>query len=220
MGCDIHLFVEKRTKRGWQNRQGCRWHETPEHHERLVEVFQKQGRDIATLAPPSTKPCFDPGRNYLLFSILAGVRGDGIPIAPPRGLPNDVSARVFREAERYGPDGHSHSWLTLAELQAYDWAAPLHNRGIVGVDEYIEYCDTGAPSTWVIGHHRDLISNAEMDAYLISRCPGADVRSLYTAISWTVPYETYCAPFVQRIMPELAKLGAPSDVRIVFWFAN
>jgi hypothetical protein len=74
----------------------------------------------------------DPGRNYGLFAILAGVRnGRGFagvkigepttPISEPRGIPEDASPAYREIAEHWGSDGHSHSWLTLAELQRYDW---------------------------------------------------------------------------------------------------
>lgn len=37
------------------------------------------------------------GRNYRLFSLLAGVRGSEGPLVEPRGLPDDVSSGVFYE---------------------------------------------------------------------------------------------------------------------------
>jgi len=61
-------------------------------------------------------------RDYRLFSALADVRTwhDGvIPIAEPRGVPPDASPRVKREEEKWGEDGHTHSWLLLSEILEY-----------------------------------------------------------------------------------------------------
>lgn len=124
MGTDIHLAIEVRTNGVW-------------HPVKLTE------------AQWASAPVF-PGynwfiRSYDLFAILAGVRngrafagfktGEGFrPIAEPRGLPNDLSSELqalasdkveYEDAqERFGTGwlgDHSHSWLSLRELGAYDW---------------------------------------------------------------------------------------------------
>lgn len=113
MGSDIHFFVEKKSPRGsWLS---------ADHWE--IE----DGQEVV----PYEK-CRYHQRNYNLFAILADVRngtgfagkptGNGFtPIAKPKGLPLDVSPQVKAIATHWGCDGHSHSWLTLAELQAFDW---------------------------------------------------------------------------------------------------
>lgn len=90
MGCDIHLFVEKRVGGVW------------------VDITEKED---------------DPGRSYLLFACLAGVRNshDVTPVAEPRGIPSDASPAVHEHVAAWGDDLHSKSWLTLAELLTYDW---------------------------------------------------------------------------------------------------
>jgi hypothetical protein len=107
MGCDIHLFSEKkRTINGVEKWVNCdHWAINPyfgeDEHEPELEVVSLY-RD----------------RNYNLFSVLAGVRGDG-EICPPKGLPEDVSSIVKKESDRWDVDGHSHSHFTLAELKEY-----------------------------------------------------------------------------------------------------
>lgn len=75
----------------------------------------------------------DLDRNYTLFAILAGVRGGGeiTPIAEPRGLPTDLDPRPFAddECEPYGD--HSFSWLTLAELRAFNWSQQVPHQGVI-----------------------------------------------------------------------------------------
>lgn len=61
----------------------------------------------------------DIDRNYRLFTKMAGVRArdnEINPIAQPRGLPPDASETTQWEAKRWELDGHSHSYLTSAEL--------------------------------------------------------------------------------------------------------
>lgn len=89
MGCDIHPYVEART-------DGGEWQYLPD-----VDVFD----------------C----RDYSLFGFLADVRNysDSPVIAEPRGLPDDVTAKI-REAADWD-NYHSRTWFTLAELQEYDY---------------------------------------------------------------------------------------------------
>lgn len=66
----------------------------------------------------------DISRNYTLFGKLAGVRReDETPIAAPRGLPDDATELTRYDCDvRWGPDGHSHSWIGAKEIVALkDW---------------------------------------------------------------------------------------------------
>lgn len=119
MGCDIHVWIEKRVDGTWKPvrvqpddkgwscaHDGSRWEDTL----------------------PSE---WDIERWYPLFTALAGVRDDrttehvlgcqrvgGYFVDPLRGWPKDGGEDVRRERQMIE---HSPSWLTLAELNAYDW---------------------------------------------------------------------------------------------------
>ena len=60
----------------------------------------------------------DIGRNYPLFALLANVRNNGntTPISEPRGLPNDASVLTKFISDKYGSDGHSHSYIVSNEM--------------------------------------------------------------------------------------------------------
>ena len=59
----------------------------------------------------------DCNRNYALFERMAGVRGDeSNAIAAPRGIPKDATKLTKFDAKHWGSDGHSHSWLSAAEI--------------------------------------------------------------------------------------------------------
>lgn len=121
---------------------------------------------------------FYEGRNYNLFAILADVRngrgfagvktGEGFrPIAAPRGLPADVSATVKARSDRWGGDGHSHSWFTVAELDAYDWRQETAHYGVVSPFDYAAWKKEGKPRTWsagVSGPGVEMVSHEQMDA--------------------------------------------------------
>ncbi|MBU2664523.1 hypothetical protein KOI35_13550 [Actinoplanes bogorensis] len=67
--------------------------------------------------------------NYAIFGFLAGMRNysQSPVIAAPRGLPADLDA-VGDDFDSWLPDLSSTSWLTLAELLAYDYDQTFRNR--------------------------------------------------------------------------------------------
>lgn len=117
MGCDIHALIERR-----------------------VERFKaRDDRPASYRWLNSGDP--DIGRNYEMYAVLAGVRNsdDIVPIAEPRGLPSfkgwerfSDGERLEQMAERYDSDGHSHSWLTLAEIKAYDTEQEIEDQSYIG----------------------------------------------------------------------------------------
>lgn len=112
MGCDISAYLEVRDKDGrWSLVRDV----SPEEDEDWVrdEVF----------------PFY---RNYGVFGFLADVRNySRCPvIAPPRGVPDDMSPEL-RELHWEGSCGHGYSWLTIAELLAYDYDQTFEDRRTV-----------------------------------------------------------------------------------------
>ena len=118
MGCDIHVATQRRV--------GDKW-------ERVERVVKGEREELFG------------DRNYVLFAVLANVRNRwGItPIAEPRGFPEDF----FAECKGTDDDGflthegtwmgcHSYSWLTLSEIETYDWKqrSVMGNNASVGWD--------------------------------------------------------------------------------------
>lgn len=136
MGCDIHIWAEVKKRYGNPDyRPG--WevvgHEFPYEYyrpgETSVVLVSGDEPDWESNRSMTMEPYN--GRNYVLFAILADVRnGFGIePITAPRGIPEDASAFYKREVEKWGADGHSHSWLTLDELRRFDWGKDADSVG-------------------------------------------------------------------------------------------
>ena len=224
MGCDIHCFVEKRgPKTGkWKKISGfVSDYYDPDNEYFSSDKYKKTSRILCR-------------RNYDEFAILANVRngygfagcdtGDAIrPISMPKGLPEDVSSPIKRESDKWGGDGHSHSWLTAKEIKDY-LAEDLKKiqRGWVTVPTYKQFIETGNPYPCC----------GMVDGSQIMRVPQKDCEKIqaenpdkivYTKIEWT-EYAKDCAPwlFNECLNQLMAKSsdGTGEDIRLVFWFDN
>lgn len=246
MGCDIHLYVERKVDDKWVTAD--KW--TP-------DPYSDEGEEHQLIVDDDD--CFYGERNYDLFAILADVRnghgtagiitGTGFnPISEPKGLPNDVSPEVKAASDFWGSEGHSHSWLTLAELQAYDWNQVTTNIRVVDVLGFAEFEQHGNPYTFsdgVFGKKVKYISHEEMRERVAEYQPEigelasspnvlgpdwlefkkkllAEPVYYYTRVSWQTPYAVSAGDFLEETMPKLEALsyGKPENVRIVFWFDN
>lgn len=100
MGCDIHIYLEKNVEGNWH----------------CIDYFK--------LSPYTNEYRVVPvvyERDYQLFALLAGVenRYEVEPIAPPKGLPENISSVVEHEFQIWKGDAHDCSWLSVKELFTY-----------------------------------------------------------------------------------------------------
>lgn len=228
MGCDIHLYVEKRIDGKWVA-QG--------DFERDEDGWMGGGQSY-----------YD-GRNYDLFAILADVRngrgfagiktGEGFnPIAEPRGIPDDASDEFKAIAESWDVDGHSHSYHTLRDLLDYDWTQTTGKQGWVDMVEWERwsrwdrqrgrgpnsYC--GSVSGGAVKHLTAEQADALFkDASWRHRSDIAKQHaSTYAQAEWGIPYYRAAGNFIDETMRKLLKLAGGTkgidDVRIIFLFDN
>ncbi len=188
------MWAEVRKEQGW---------------EQVGEVFESCSDEPGCGNQKTAHP-YDT-RSYDLFGILADVRngsgfggcdlGDGfIPIVEPRGVPDDASPAFKEEVESWGGNAHSTSWITVKELLEYDWNQTTKKRGYVLHEEAKRMSESGGcPEA---GH-----------------C-GWTNRPGYTQAEWSATYRDCVERFVDEVIPQLQALGAPEDVRIVFFFDN
>lgn len=217
MGCDIHLYVEVRRDGAWIS---------PEN---WIDEYG-DGENV-----PYEEAYFN-NRNYRLFSVLADVRnaeeGESdylVPIAKPRGIPENADAKIMRQYEIEG--GHSASHLTVAEIMNYDWTQNATIFGCIELPVYARWLRWGRsrgenPESWCKATSFGTIPQEEADR-LINGCDADEeyikihYGRIYTETTWTQPY-CKCAGrgFLDETLPRLWRLGDPEDVRIVFWFDN
>lgn len=95
---------------------------------------------------------WEPERDYVLFALLANVRNsfELEPISHPRGLPANCDDDLA--ALRFKKDGFSASWLSLKELQSYDWKA-LPTLLRIRVSRFFEQ---DVPALQALGAHVDV----------------------------------------------------------------
>lgn len=234
MGTDIHMRAEIKRNGQW---------------EAVGEVFEnpyyKADKPLNDWNKPLTaEPYGD--RNYGLFAMLANVRngygfagvvtGTGYaPIAEPRGLPEDMSPEVAEWMDSYD---HTPSYLTLAELESYDWNQVTTRCGEVGRAGYMEWKENGRPSAWCGGssgpkvYHVD---HAAMDA-IIAQLGVPERKHAFddgeqgwaggsgayrTTVEWQESYADVAGSFLTDTLPKLRELAAAdgvTDLRIVFYF--
>ena len=140
MGCDIHMYCEiKKEIDGTE-----KWYCADKFY--LNEYY---GED--EYEPQYYVDSIYSGRNYSLFGVLADVRNyDGnVPMDEPRGLPDDVSETIKEASDRWGDDGHSHSWFTARELFDYqeENSSTLH-QGMISAEQDEELKKGIKPTTW------------------------------------------------------------------------
>lgn len=227
MGCDIHLFVEKRVDGKWQSAD--RW--VPDEDAEESGRFRVQYEDR-----------FYKDRCYSLFAILADVRNYGRfnPIDSPRGIPDDACDRVRAESDSWDSDGHSHSWFTLAELLAFDWTQTVALQGVVNGPTYEDWTrwdrkNGECPREYSQSVGGGSIRNVELVELetLVGQAKskhqgwheqmeeiGKTTSNIFATVTWEQPYFKTCRRFWSDLIPRLLRLGAPEDVRIVFFFDN
>lgn len=228
MGCDIHMYAEVKNSGIWHT-VGRIFKDDYHRPENLTTIRRyDDGSEWENNKLYTLHPYHD--RNYRLFSILAGVRNsDGIvPIANPRGIPNDVSKFVKHEVKEYGDNGHSHSWLSLQELEDYPWDEMITSRAFVDQEGYQTFKQLGRPNSWcggVSGGKTVMVDNEEMERIVtVGQALKIDYDHRYcTAIEWQWKAGEATRDFSDTTIPALQALREKQgvqDVRIVFFFDN
>ena len=210
MGCDIHLYTERRQKKDDKEIWICCDHFRRNPYSILhpEELYEKEWEIVSI---------YD-DRDYNLFAALADVRNYDrvIPIDKPRGLPEDVSKDVYNESLRWESDGHSHSWLTAKELFIYQRKHLTKRReGILYPDDAKKLDEEGIiPTTWCQWTN---VKGAEKRVWIE---PGSSVDKLVEAIKKRMAEEFWIFDFLNDDEKEKRFSENADDFRIVFWFDN
>ncbi|HZN64723.1 MAG TPA: hypothetical protein VFB66_05440 [Tepidisphaeraceae bacterium] len=257
MGCDIHLFVETREPGGkWVLASVLRECSFCSGTGVTPEGYREPGKPCWFCRHIPGKVSGFGDRSYDTFAILANVRnghgfagietgGGFISIDDPRGLPGDMSAELKSLCDDYDDDrweeldakygagslgDHSFSWLTLAELLAYNWRQVATKTGVVSLEQFRKWDASGGgwPDGWcgsISGPGITMVSNAEMRGLIAGGRKEPEepynprAKRHYTSVRWTDTYARCARSFHDKFIPALVALGKPAgDVRIVFGF--
>ncbi|MFR2486019.1 MAG: hypothetical protein ACLTAC_22075 [Hungatella sp.] len=220
MGCDIHLFAEGYTadvrgKTLWNRETGNRRWKNIEHWYRddVWADLRIQGDGGF-----SRRDLIDGHRDYGLFYLLAGVRGEEEesswpPLAKPRGLPEQMDDLVFRyetdEMEIGSIDCHDLSWLTLRELKESGYGGRMPLKGWVREEDYekmLEFEAAGKPYQLAFIDEK---SKETPEAGLVCR-------------EWLGYLNLNLTMLISRLeaLKEEWRIKSDDEVRIVFWFDN
>lgn len=240
MGCDIHVYVEKKNEFGiWEaidgvnpliadyrsyaatSRERGDFERAKKYEEKanMIEdgsyAAQTEDKwDVAYYSPKVFKNWIFDGRNYNLFGILAGVRRyDLDPIAEPRDIPQDASPMVVADYEGWEENAHSATYLTLRDLKEYDWKQVIGNSGYVTMKVYEQFKETGNPypcCAGVAGVNVEIISIEEMEQK-IAGINFDPSKSYYTEIAWGDTAANLAGDFCTYSIPELEKLSEQVD---------
>lgn len=246
MGCDIHLFVEVRKDGKWEAIKDIDKYALKQAQEDL-DYFRCFGADempgytemdfierVEQESQPKYMFLYN-GRNYNLFSMLAGVRngyrsnGNTYEITPidyARGVPSDASDAYKQYADEWGVDGHSHSYFTLTELDdpSY-WLATEKFGGYMTPEAFKNHMEDKSACYYFSADSEPytVISNEEMKAYVESDNYDPFCHHLRTFLEWYMPRCKLDSYFYNEVLGYLRKLGeeyGKDNVRIVFFFDN
>lgn len=213
MGYNIHMYVERQREDGsWERIPDTK---APKHP--YYDPAKSADHQISF-----DKPRWCVVRDYTLFGRLAGI-GDHevIPIAEPKGVPNDMSLSIAEEWTTNQDCWHNASYFNAKELLAVK-DEPLRFKRYLSMKNYKEYLNTGKiklPKNYFIWEWpKNLISNDEMER-ILSLMAFWDGTEYYTDLLFESPDIKLDMHLWEKIVPAMLAIEPdPEKVRIVFWF--
>jgi len=225
MGCDIHIYLEKKINGNWVS----------------ADPFTI---DLDGNLDVDRKKRIYRKRDYLVFSVLAGVRTFPMPSEywqkyEATGFPADADPLVKQVYDRYGIDAHTASSLTLKQVTAVDWekeAVPLQFDGTARQKEIYDFCKNkfiNENGKFEQGAWK-LTKPFVIDYFLYDaiKAPWISVLEVYlepkhtpTTTFWAlVPLELACEEFYEVIRKledmTITENLKDDEIRLVFWFDN
>lgn len=240
MGCDIHLHAEKLVDGKWVHivpptgvdsfgddfGYTPRWYRGRNYELFAVLAGVRNYGDITPIAEPRGIPGDISEETFQDFTLRVD---DDKEDAGEDGYCSAAQAaswksEFLRPGVIAGPDWHSASWFSVAELLAYAWDSEQPGGGWVTADVYQRWVQEQDRKGAIYPHCGDVsgyavrhLSNQEMDELLAS---GGATTGAYTHIQWTETQGANCEYFLKAMRRLAQEADDPRHLRIVFWFDN
>lgn len=223
MGCDIHICIQRQAVDG-------SWQEIPHQADRSAWLKTWKSIEGYALAPEHFE-----SRNYDLFGILANVRngsgfagittGLGWPsIAPERGWPEGFDPEAVAPYPGYEFEGprfmgdHSHTWVSLEELKAFDWSQGTTLYGVISAEEFEKLGPDKRPESWSGGIAGPGIETYDIPTYLEMKRIGRPMAPRpHVRTSWRNT-AAEATGWPEHVLPWLEKLADGRPLRLVIGF--
>jgi hypothetical protein len=182
MGADIHMYVEYREKKR-----------------------AKQAKKAGTISPwYSYGDEINPGRNYIMFAILAGVRGNYKGSFDPKGQVDDMGYAAKHDA-----------YMFIVDKPREE----IHDQGCVSREDALRYASWGRQiidDTWV--EHPDWHSHSWMTIKELEKV--FKLYEKYASKEWREPIKVGVE--YRALLASMKALDdeGNNEVRVVFWFDN
>lgn len=211
MASDIHMHVERKINNVWEQVPEEQGIQNP-YYELALNEEAKKFFDHKT---------WNPGRNFALFGLLAGVGSKVFyPFIPPRGLPEDVSVGVKSKYDECGKKVQTPSYLTLTELLSFQDTiedVPC----VLDIEQFKKFKKTGkVPHDYYHAGPKDvqLVSHEKMTR-VMNLSSLFDHRLFFTKVEHKVPVKELSKSFWVDIVEAMKVLSSDAnEVRCVFWF--
>ncbi|MFA5307303.1 MAG: hypothetical protein WC365_07690 [Candidatus Babeliales bacterium] len=140
-------------------------------------------------------------RHYDLFGLLAGVRNyvNANSISEPKGVPDTMGKKTEMSIEKYDMVGYGYSYLTITEIDDYDWNQTFHDGRVSTIDK-----STGKALSKASYTNPDYVDKNKYE-----------LKYLDVVAKDLIP-ESWQKLFQK--MRKLAEQYGKDNVRIVFWF--
>jgi hypothetical protein len=195
MGVDIHCYAEVSLDSRWQF--VGEMIPNPEHEYDPDEpdlmpqpLFHSFHKELAAILTDSGNPI----RSSVPYT----------PVVPPRGLPTDLSAELAGWLRRdEGATWLATNWFTRRELDAFGWEERIMRRRAM-VDPRVAGLFAGCPQGFPLANWPAGVAVS----YSGWMRDGVEVE-------WLESYAEIVSKFYSGVLPRLAGLGSPDQVRLV-----
>lgn len=235
MGCDIHMNAEVRDESGnWQllipkteDSEWDYWEDTisPGRNYYLFSLLAdvRNYNDLEPLSVARGLPAdiSDAGKEFMNY-----YDSDG------------HSHSYFTLAELFAHDWtqpiHTQSWVNVFEWANYrSEGQPRSWAGGVGGGNVRHVSPANIEMAWIKTRNKfELPEQRHPNCHLYPNPRGRDKdiydhfmaqfdgKNPYTQVKWSVPQYEYAGALFSETLPQLVHLGAPGDIRIIFFFDN